>query len=52
MARYGYKRMTVALAELFHRRTYFFHLQTYARDYVECPVENIKIDGMVIFRAI
>lgn len=52
MARYGYKRLSPALVEHFHRCTYFYHLQPYVRDGVECRIEKAEIDEMIIFRVI
>lgn len=50
MAKYGYKRMSSALVEHFNRCIYFYHLQPYVRDYIECHIEDVGIDEMVIFR--
>ena len=33
-----------------HRCTYFYHLQPYVRDGVECRIEDTGIDKMIIFR--
>ena len=52
MARYGYKRLSPALVEHFNRCTYFYHLQPYVRDGVECRIENTGIDEMIIFRIV
>lgn len=52
MARYGYKRLSPALAEHFNRCTYFYHLQPYLRDGVECKIEDTGIDDMIIFRVV
>lgn len=52
MARYGYKRLFPALLEHFNRCTYFYHLQPYVRDWVECQIEAVGIDEMLIFRTI
>ena len=52
MARYGYKRLSPALAEHFNRCTYFYHLQPYLKDGVECNIEDTRIDDMIIFRVI
>lgn len=49
MARYGYKRLSPALV---NRCTYFYHLQPHIRDGVECRIEDIGIDEMMIFRSI
>lgn len=51
MARYGYKRLSPTLVEHFNRCTYFYHLQPYVRDGVECNIEETEIDEMIIFRA-
>ena len=51
MARYGYKRLSPTLVENFNRCTYFYHLQPYVRDWVECNIEEAEIDEMIIFRA-
>lgn len=51
MARYGYKRLSPTLVEHFNRCTYFYHLQPYVRDWVECNIEETEIDEMIIFRA-
>ena len=50
MARYGYKRLSPTLVEHFNRCTYFYHLQPYVRDWVECNIEETEIDEMIIFR--
>jgi len=52
MARYGYKRLSPALVEYFSRCTYFYHLQPYLRGWVECRVDEVEIDDMIIFRTI
>lgn len=52
MARYGYKRLSQALVEHFNQCIYFYHLQPYVRDGVECQIENVGIDEMIIFRAV
>lgn len=52
MARYGYKRMSSGLVEHFNRCMYFYHLQSYVRNWMECQIENIGIDEIVIFRVI
>lgn len=52
MARYSYKRLSPALVEQFRRCLYFYHLQPYIRDGVECQIENVGIDGMIMFRVI
>ena len=52
MGKYGYKRLSPALAEYFHQCTYFYHLQSYVRDYVECRIEDVGIDEMIVFRVI
>lgn len=52
MARYGYKRLSPALVEYFNQCTYFYHLQSYVRDGIECRIEDIDIDKRVIFRVI
>lgn len=52
MGKYGYKRLSPALVEFFHQCTYFYHLQSYVRDYVECQMENVGIDEMIVFRVI
>lgn len=52
MARYGYRRLSPALVEHFNRCTYFYHLQPYVRDGVECRIENTGIDEMIIFRIV
>ena len=52
MARYGYKRLSPALTEHFNQCTYFYHLQPYLRDGIECKIENVGIDEMIIFRVI
>jgi len=52
MAQYGYKRLSPALVEHFHRCTYFYHLQPYVRDGVECKIEDTGIDEMIIFRVV
>ncbi len=49
---YGYKRMTKGLAKYFHQCTYFYHLQTYVRDYIKRKIEDIGIDEMIIFRVL
>lgn len=51
MARYGYKRLSLTLAEHLNRCTYFYHLQPYVRDWVEYNIEETEIDEMIIFRA-
>lgn len=52
MARYGYKRMSPALSEYFDQRTYFYHLQSYVRNWIECRIEDVGIDEMIIFRVV
>ena len=52
MARYGYKRMSLALSEHFDRCIYFYHLQPYVRDYIECRIEKTGIDEMIVFRVV
>lgn len=52
MARYGYKRITPALAEHFNRCTYFYHLQPYLRDWAECQISGVGIDEMIVFRIV
>ncbi|MBD5149984.1 MAG: hypothetical protein HDT18_06350 [Oscillibacter sp.] len=52
MARYGYKRLSAALVEHFARCTYFYHLQPYVRNWVECQIKNVGMDEMIIFRII
>lgn len=50
MGKYGYKRMSPTLINYFHQCIYFYHLQPYVRDYVECQIEDVGIDEMVVFR--
>jgi len=52
MARYGYKRLSSALAEHLNQCIYFYHLQPYVRDGVECRITDVGIDEMIIFREI
>lgn len=52
MARYGYKRLSPVLIEYFNRCTYFYHLQPYVRDGVECLIEDTDINEMIIFRVV
>ena len=52
MARYGYKRLSPALVEHFNQCTYFYHLQPYVRDGMECKIENVGMDEMLVFRTI
>lgn len=52
MSRYGYKRLSPALVEHFNLCTYFYHLQPYLRDGVECRIEDTGIDEMIIFRVV
>lgn len=52
MGKYGYKRMSSTLVNYFHQCIYFYHLQPYVRDYVECQIEDVGIDEMVIFRVV
>lgn len=52
MACYGYKRLSPVLIEHFNRCTYFYHLQPYVRDRVECRIEDMDIDEMIIFRVV
>ena len=52
MKRYGYKRMSPLLMERFHRCIYFYHLQPFVRDRVECRIEDVDIDEVLIFRVV
>lgn len=52
MGKYGYKRLSPALVEFFHRCVYFYHLQPYVRDNVKCQIEDVGIDEILIFRTI
>jgi len=52
METYGYKRLSPALVEYFHQCVFFYHLQPYVRDYVECQIEDVGIDDMVVFRIV
>lgn len=52
MAQYGYKRLSPQLLEHFDRCLYFYHLQSYVRDWVECQIEEIGIDEMIVFRIV
>ncbi len=52
MGKYGYKRMSPTLVNYFHHCIYFYHLQSYVRDYVECQIEDVGIDEMIVFRII
>ncbi len=46
MGKYGYKRMSPTLVN------YFYHLQPYMRDFVECQIEDVGIDEMIVFRIV
>lgn len=52
MAKYGYKRLSPVLVEYFNQCTYFYHLQPYMRDWIECRIEEVGIDERIIFRLI
>lgn len=52
MGKYGYKRLSPGLVEYFHQCTYFYHLQPYVKDYVECRIEDVGIDEMIVLRVI
>ena len=52
MKRYGYKRLSPALTEHFNRFIYFYHLQPFVRDLVECQIDKVDIDDMIVFRVI
>lgn len=52
MGKYGYKRLSPGLIEYFHQCTYFYHLQPYVKDYVECRIEDVGIDEMIVLRVI
>lgn len=52
MKRYGYKRLSPALIEHFTRCVYFYHLQPYVRDRIECRIEDVDIDEMIVFRVV
>lgn len=52
MSKYGYRRITPALAEYFRNCTYFYHIQPYIRDYIPCKIEDTNIDEMIIFRIV
>ncbi len=52
MGKYGYKRLSPALVEHFNQCIYFYHLQPYVREYVECQIGEVGIDDIVIFRVV
>lgn len=52
MARYGYKKLSPALTEHFKKCTYFYHLQPYIRNGVECQIQDVGIDEMIVFRVV
>ncbi len=52
MGKYGYKRMSSTLVNYFHQSINFYHLQPYVRDYVECRIEDVGIDEMIVFRVV
>lgn len=52
MGKYGYKRLSPALVEYFNQCIFYYHLQPYVRDYVECNIEDVGIDEMIVFRVI
>ncbi len=52
MAKYGYKRLSPVLVEYFNQCVYFYHLQPYMRDWIECRIEEVGIDERIIFRLI
>jgi len=52
MGKYGYRRMSPVLLEYFHQCIYFYHLQPYIRDHVECQIEEVGMDEMMIFRVV
>lgn len=49
MARYGYKKLTPALAEHFNRCIYFYE---YMRNGLKCQFECVGIDKMTMFKAV
>lgn len=52
MSVYGYRRLSPALKDRFHRCCDFYHLQTYVRGGIACSIEDAGIDEMLIFRVL
>ena len=52
MKRYGYKKMSPALASYLHQCIFFYHLQPYTRGNIRCKIEEVDIDAVLIFRVI
>ncbi len=52
MRKYNYKRLSPVLTEHLHQCIYFYHLQPYVKDYMECRIEDVGIDEMIVFRVV
>lgn len=52
LSAYGYKRRTEKIVNHIKKCLDFYHIQTYLRNGIECDIENINLDDMIVFRAI
>lgn len=47
---YGYKRRSQQLTDYITLCQYFYHIKTYVKGGVECCIEKVALDDMIIFR--
>lgn len=52
LAAYGYKRRSPYIVRYIKDCLLFYHIQTYLRGNVDCDVEEVVLDDMLIFRVI
>lgn len=52
LSAYGYKRRSSYIVRYIKDCLLFYHIQTYLRGNVDCDVEEISLDDMLIFRVI